>query len=214
MNDFDDSRLPRHNSKVESRRFDDEFVVLDTETNRVHALGGSAAIVWQALEDGRRPDLPDSEVDDVVSRLAELGLLEDDHKGLSRRTLLVAGAAAGVALDGSDDSCAAGGSYGRERALDIHLPRLVHIHACCGTHGDVHDHRWWGWWRAGADTGQPRTPEDRRRRPDRDQRLDCQQHRHYSNSHNRRRMRRGCGPGWGHTRRDWGHRRVRPCSWW
>jgi len=90
--------MPERNPNLESRKFDDEFVVLDTETNQAHVLEGSAALVWQAIEDGSTVDLPDAEVDEVVSELAERGLLWTDV--FSRRTLLKTGAATGLVLAG------------------------------------------------------------------------------------------------------------------
>jgi hypothetical protein len=98
MGDFFKGMMPKRNPNLESRKFDDEFVVLDTDTNQAHVLEGSAALVWQATEDGSRPDLPEAEVEEIVSELAERGLLAGD--GLSRRTLLKVGAAGGLAVAG------------------------------------------------------------------------------------------------------------------
>jgi hypothetical protein len=98
VGEFDKGGMPKRSPNLESRKFDDEFVVLDTETNQAHALEGSAALVWQAIEDGSQPNLPEAEVEEVVSRLVELGLVSTE--GLSRRTLLKVGAAGGFALAG------------------------------------------------------------------------------------------------------------------
>lgn len=85
-------KLPRRATEVISNEFDGEFVVLDTRTDHAHALSGAVAMVWRAAEQGSWPDLPDAEVDEIVTELLERGLLVAD--GLSRRTLLKVGAAA------------------------------------------------------------------------------------------------------------------------
>ena len=100
----DSHRLPERTRGLEVREFDDEFVVLDPITQRAHAIHGPVAEVWRAAGDGTWPDLPDEQVEEIVAELAELGLLKDTgpvvQAGISRRLLLKAGAAGGVALVG------------------------------------------------------------------------------------------------------------------
>ena len=82
-------KLPRRATEVVSSEFDGEFVVLDTRTDQAHALSGAVAEVSRAVEQGSWPDLPDAEVDEIVTELVERGLLVAD--GVSRRTLLQGG---------------------------------------------------------------------------------------------------------------------------
>ena len=102
--------LPQPHKDVVSRRFDDEYVVLDTRDNRAHALDGDVARLWAAVEACTWPDLPERRIDEIVAVLTEQGLLEaasdsvDDEvdfaAGISRRTLIKVGAVTGVALTG------------------------------------------------------------------------------------------------------------------
>ena len=97
-------RLPARKSGLESRQFDDEFVVLDPISQRAHAIHGPVAEVWRAAGDGTWPDLPAEQVEEIVAELTELGLLEDAgpvfEAGISRRLLLKGSAATGVAFVG------------------------------------------------------------------------------------------------------------------
>jgi hypothetical protein len=75
-------RNPRKRSDLETRRVDDEVVVLDTSGHRVHRLNGSASFIWECC-DGR------NSIPDLVARLAaayelsEDAVLNDVHKALA-----------------------------------------------------------------------------------------------------------------------------------
>jgi hypothetical protein len=90
--------LPQPNPNAISRRYHDEYVVVDPHENQAHALDGDVAIVWRCIEDRTWPPLPDERVDAIIAQLREKGLLESvsldepEVVGLSRRTLLKAGA--------------------------------------------------------------------------------------------------------------------------
>jgi len=88
--------LPRRSEGLISSEFDGEFVIVDTNTEEAHSLSGEVAQVWRQVEGGPRPDLPQERIDEIVSGLVELGLLESG--GVSRRTLLKVGAAGGVGV--------------------------------------------------------------------------------------------------------------------
>ena len=114
-------KLPRRATELVSSEFDGEFLVLDTRTENAHALSGRVAVVWRAVELGTWPDLPDNQVDEIVDELADLGLLTAD--GVSRRTLLKVGAAAGGTLRAGRDLHAGSADRGdgsKLKPVDLH----------------------------------------------------------------------------------------------
>ncbi len=88
--------LPGRSPEVISSEFDGEFVAVNTGTGEAHALSGDVATVWRSVQDGSVPELSGDRVDEIVAELTVLGLLDAD--GVSRRTLLKAGAAGGATL--------------------------------------------------------------------------------------------------------------------
>src|SRR3954447_7569118 len=88
---------------LSARELGDEIVVVDQTTQQAHALRGATAELWRALDAGRAPALPGSEVDAAKRELAALGLVEAD--GITRRDMLrrtgtvaVAGTVISIAL--------------------------------------------------------------------------------------------------------------------
>jgi hypothetical protein len=78
-----------------TEELDGELLVYDSESNMAHALDADAAAVWRAC-DGRtdtsilaaRCGTSEEKVRDALARLGELGLLEDDRDGETRRVAL------------------------------------------------------------------------------------------------------------------------------
>lgn len=88
------AKLPACSDAVVSTEVDGDFVVVDTETHEAHALEGDVATVWRAVQTGTVPDLPRERTQEILDALAARGLLAPEEDGLSRRSVLKAGAAA------------------------------------------------------------------------------------------------------------------------
>src|SRR4051812_10745290 len=57
---------------LSARELGDEVVVVDQTTQQAHALSGPTAELWRALDAGRAPSLPGSEVDAAKRELTAL----------------------------------------------------------------------------------------------------------------------------------------------
>lgn len=96
---------PRRREDVLFRQVDGGIVALDPETNQAHALELPAARVWLACDGtldadalADRLDVPLDAITDILSSLADAGIVNAQTRKLSRRAALAGSAGIGVGL--------------------------------------------------------------------------------------------------------------------
>ena len=91
-------QMPPRRADLLSQEVDGEYVVVDEVSEQAHQLSGDIATVWRASGEGVWPELPDTQVTEIVAELVALGLLQETE-GVTRRAVIQRGGAV-VALAG------------------------------------------------------------------------------------------------------------------